>query len=101
MGSNELIKRGVISHHTKIIYRTSCSKYKILLELSKETFELDINQETYVEKAIQFIMAFSTRNAMFQNTHRVHIILFSRLYYPHMKSLNQAYDAVSKMTEEL
>jgi|JI6StandDraft_1071083.scaffolds.fasta_scaffold06633_13 hypothetical protein len=44
MNSNELIKRGVINPATKVIYRTGSSKYTILLELSKETFEIDLNQ---------------------------------------------------------
>jgi hypothetical protein len=31
---------------------------------------------------------------MFQNTHRIEFVVFSRLYYPQFKSLNEAYDAV-------
>lgn len=101
MNSNELIRRGVISSATKVIYRTGCSKYTILLEISKETFEIDLNQETYVERAVQFISAFMARNTMFQNKHRVDVVLYSRLYYPQLKSLNQAYDAVLKFMEDI
>lgn len=38
---------------------------------------------------------------MFQNTHRIELVIFSRLYYPQFKSLNEAYDAVIKFMDEL
>lgn len=50
---------------------------------------------------MQFISAFGTRNSMFQNSHRVDIVLFSRLYYPQLKTLNQAYDEVLKFMDDL
>lgn len=88
MGNSTIPKRGVISQKTKLIYRTGNCKYTILFELSKETFELDINQETYVEKAVQFMSSLNSRNGMFQNNHKFDILLFGRLYYPQVHSLN-------------
>lgn len=38
---------------------------------------------------------------MFQNNHRLDLVFFSRLYYPQLKTLNQAYDEVTRLMEAL
>lgn len=34
----------------------------------------------------------NSRNSVFQSTHKFDILLFGRLYYPQVHSLNEAYD---------
>lgn len=72
MHNNEEIRRtGIITKNTKIIFRSGCSKYTILVEISKEMFELNEDKELYLEKAVSFLLVFFQRNMFFNNKHRI------------------------------
>ena len=64
----------------------------MLIEISKEMFELNEDKELYLEKAINFLILFFERNKHFNNKHRIEIILFARLFYPQFQTLKQAYE---------
>lgn len=85
--NSEIVKTGFITKNTKLIFRSACSKTAILVELSKETFELNSNRELYLDKMIQFLVVYFSRNLFFGNKHRVEIILYARLFYPEFRTL--------------
>ncbi len=39
--NQEVLKTGFITKNTKLIFRSACAKTAILVELSKETFDLN------------------------------------------------------------
>lgn len=46
--SQIIVKSGIIDKNTKIIFRTSCSKLTVGVELSTETFQLNEKNELYL-----------------------------------------------------
>lgn len=84
----EIAKSGMVDKKTKLIYRTTCSKYSILFEICEEMFELNEQRELYLEKAVDFLLLFFLRNNFFQTDHRIEIYLFARVFYPQFSTLN-------------
>ncbi len=69
--NQEILKTGFITKNTKLIFRSGCSKTAILVELSKEAFDLNSNRELYLDRMIQFLIVYFNRNLFFLTKHRV------------------------------
>ena len=46
--NSEVVKSGLIDNNTKIIFRSACAKSTILIEIAKETFELNSSRQIYL-----------------------------------------------------
>jgi hypothetical protein len=69
--NQEVLKTGFITKNTKLIFRSACAKTAILVELSKETFDLNSTRELYLERMIQFLIIYFNRNQFFNTKHRI------------------------------
>lgn len=55
---NQVVKCGLITKATNIIFRSCCNQMTIMIEISKDMFEFDTFGEIHWEKMQKFIRIF-------------------------------------------
>lgn len=68
----------------------------MLIELSEEMYKFDENGFLYHEKCIQFLKAYFERCVKSSSSHEISIVIYSRLYYPQVKSKEELREVLSK-----
>lgn len=101
LSSGDIPKMGILTQNTKVIYRTGSASHTILIEFTKDMFDLDFYQQMYVERVVELLKVYTLRNHLFQVNHNIEIVLFARMYYPQFHTLNQAYDFMVGEVEKL
>lgn len=73
---------GVITHDTKVVFRSSTSMVYLFIQMSSEMWDFDIHGDLYFEKAVNGFLTdlFGKWKRMGCN-HEVTIVLFSRTFY--------------------
>ena len=99
--NGDIPKMGILTSSSKVIYRSGSSTHTILIEFTKDMFDLDYYQQMYVERVVELLKVYNLRNNIFQTNHNIEIVLFARLFYPQFKTLNQAYDLMVGEVEKL
>jgi len=95
--SGDAIHSGIVTERTKFVFRTLSSRYYILIEISKEMCECNINGELYLEKAMKTIKALMQRMDVLHTHHKLVFILSARLFYPQFKSLEDAQNYIKNL----
>ncbi|CAH7687806.1 hypothetical protein BY996DRAFT_4573156 [Phakopsora pachyrhizi] len=72
---------GLITPHTKLIFRTESAKYYLFLQMSLEMWSFEEDGSLYHEKAVLFLEELFERWIKVGTNHLVSIILFSRVFY--------------------
>lgn len=101
LSNGDIPKMGILTQNTKVIYRTGSSNHTILIEFTRDMFDLDYYQQMYVERVVEFLKVYTLRNSLFQVNHNMEIVLFARMFYPQFKTLNEAYDFMVGEVEKL
>lgn len=81
---------GYVSDHTKVVYRSSTSRFYLFIQMSSEMWEFDHYGDLYFEKAVSgFLKDLFERWKQLNTNHEVTIVLFSRSFYPTATSLDE------------
>ncbi|KAF2360111.1 Vacuolar membrane-associated protein Iml1 [Trinorchestia longiramus] len=81
---------GYVSSDTKVVYRSSTSRFYLFIQMSSEMWEFDHFGDLYFEKAVSgFLTDLFDKWKRMNTNHDVTIVLFSRSFYPTAKSLDE------------
>ena len=82
MWANECqVSSGLIGKDTTVVFRSSSASIHLLVQMSKEMWQLDWNGSHFIERAADFIEELLEKWGKHKCTHTVTIVLFSRLVY--------------------
>eukprot|EP00102_Acyrthosiphon_pisum_P010299 XP_008178582.1 PREDICTED: DEP domain-containing protein 5 isoform X2 [Acyrthosiphon pisum] len=78
----KIVSCGVISHNTKIIFRSATSMVYIFLQMTSEMWEFNFLGDTYFEKSVDgFLFDLFEKWRYFGSNHEVTLVVFSRVFY--------------------
>uniref|UniRef100_A0A6A7FW12 DEP domain-containing protein 5-like n=4 Tax=Hirondellea gigas TaxID=1518452 RepID=A0A6A7FW12_9CRUS len=81
---------GYVSEDTKVVYRSSTSRFYLFIQMSSEMWEFDHYGDLYFEKAVSgFLTELFDKWKLMNTNHEVTIVLFSRSFYPTARSMSQ------------
>ncbi|XP_047741122.1 GATOR complex protein Iml1 [Hyalella azteca] len=81
---------GYVSADTKVVYRSSTSRFYLFIQMSSEMWEFDHFGDLLFEKAVSgFLTELFDKWKKMNTNHDVTIVLFSRSFYPTAKSLDE------------
>lgn len=93
---------GVFRSSQTVINFSSCSALKyICIEMSQEMFSFDENGFLFSEKAVHFLQAYFERSKVSAPYQEVTLIMFGRLFYPQIQSLEQVGHEMEKAMGKL
>ncbi|XP_022175308.1 GATOR complex protein DEPDC5 isoform X1 [Myzus persicae] len=78
----KIVSCGVISHNTKIVFRSATSMVYIFLQMTSEMWEFNFLGDTYFEKSVDgFLFDLFEKWRYFGSNHEVTLVVFSRVFY--------------------
>lgn len=75
------VSSGLIGKDTTVVFRSSSASIHLLVQMSREMWQLDWNGSQFIERAADFIEELLEKWGKHKCTHTVTIVLFSRLVY--------------------
>lgn len=89
--SNELCSSGLITNRTTIHFESMSSCNYLLVEISQELFECDIDGDLGLEKCLKFYKKYLEKCDKFQTCHQTTLVFFARLMFPKLQGINDIY----------
>lgn len=98
--SNALCYYGIITEETVLEFRSQNAYKSIMLEISKQTFEIDSYGEYGFEKMMRILSFYFLKSQRFRTQHNIKLFFFSRIFYPQFSSIKEALLAIDQAHKE-
>lgn len=95
-GKKEVLNGILDISKTKFIFFSKSTQVSILIEASADMYQFDHNGHLQTEKAVAFVKSYFDRCLRTYCSDEVQIVIYSRLYYPQVRSEQQLKEELKK-----